>query len=93
MKLRFSSTSPYVRKVTVTALEIGLDSRIERVVTNTMDRGSGIAKDNPLADDVDAILSELKRERFIADLHQRWFGEKPSETSSTVVIVERPRSR
>ena len=33
MKLRYSPASPYVRKVTVVALETGLDGRIERVPT------------------------------------------------------------
>jgi glutathione S-transferase len=31
MKLLYSPTSPYVREVTVTAIECGLDSKIERV--------------------------------------------------------------
>jgi len=48
MKLRFSPTSPYVRKVTVTAIELGLDGRIERVPTNTQDPKSDHAEDNPL---------------------------------------------
>lgn len=48
MKLRYSPTSPYVRKVTVTALETGLDGRIERVPTNVWDPATDIARDNPL---------------------------------------------
>lgn len=48
MKLRYSSTSPYVRKVSVVALETGLDGRIERIATNTADPASNHAKDNPL---------------------------------------------
>lgn len=46
MKLRYSPTSPYVRKVTVTALETGLDGRIERIETATSD--PGLAAENPL---------------------------------------------
>lgn len=57
MKLRYTSTSPYVRKVSVTALETGLDDRIERVVTNTLDRDSGIAQDNPLVK-VPALITD-----------------------------------
>jgi glutathione S-transferase len=49
MKLRFSPTSPYVRKVTVLALETGLHDRIERVPTVAADPASGLAKDNPLS--------------------------------------------
>jgi glutathione S-transferase len=48
MKLRYSPTSPYVRKVSVTALELGLDGRIERLPTDTRDPESGHAADNPL---------------------------------------------
>ena len=48
MKLRYSPTSPYVRKVSVTAIELGLAGKIERIPTNTQDRDSGIAAHNPL---------------------------------------------
>ena len=48
MKLRYSPTSPYVRKVTVAAIEIGLDDRIERIATNVWDPASDIIRDNPL---------------------------------------------
>ncbi len=36
MKLRFSAASPFVRKVTVVALEAGLDGKIERVPTSVL---------------------------------------------------------
>jgi glutathione S-transferase len=48
MKLRYSPTSPYVRKVLVAAIETGLDKRIELVTTSTSDPASGLIKDNPL---------------------------------------------
>lgn len=48
MKLRHSTTSPYVRKVVVLACELGLDGRIERIPTNTQDPESDHARDNPL---------------------------------------------
>ncbi len=57
MKLRHSTTSPYVRKVTVTALELGLDDRIERIPTNTMDPSSEHAADNPLGK-VPALITD-----------------------------------
>ena len=41
MKLRFSGTSPFVRKVVIQALETGLDSKIERVTTATTDPAAG----------------------------------------------------
>lgn len=46
MKLRYGSTSPFVRKVLVTAIETGQESEIERVKTNTAD--PELAQCNPL---------------------------------------------
>ena len=50
MKLRYSPTSPYVRKVVVLALERGLDKKIERLttVTSPVAPDAALAKDNPL---------------------------------------------
>ena len=48
MKLRYSPTSPYVRKVTILALETGLDSEIERLRTNAWDPATDLPSDNPL---------------------------------------------
>jgi len=48
MKLRYSPTSPYVRKVMLTVLETGQESVIKRVPTNPWDPASDIANDNPL---------------------------------------------
>ena len=48
MKLRYSATSPYVRKVVVTAMEAGLADRIEKIETNVWDPATDIAEDNPL---------------------------------------------
>lgn len=49
MKLRYSPTSPYVRKITVLALETGLNDKIERVPTNFTDPANGLAAQNPLS--------------------------------------------
>ena len=57
MKLRYSPSSPFVRKVTATAILTGLDSRIERVPTNTTDPMSGLSADNPLGK-VPALLTD-----------------------------------
>jgi len=48
MKLRYSPTSPFVRKVTILAQEAGLDSRIERIKTNAWDPATDLPTDNPL---------------------------------------------
>lgn len=48
MKLRYSATSPYVRKVTMTIIECGLEDKVERVVTNAWDAATDLPADNPL---------------------------------------------
>jgi glutathione S-transferase len=59
MKLRYSPTSPYVRKVVVTALELGIDGRIERIATNTADPATGLAADNPLAKEPAQLTDDI----------------------------------
>lgn len=48
MKLRYSPTSPYVRKVSAVAIETGLEARIERVVTDIRAPSADFHRDNPL---------------------------------------------
>jgi glutathione S-transferase len=50
MKLYYSPTSPYVRKVTVTSIEKGLDGRIERVPmgASPVKRDPALTSKNPL---------------------------------------------
>src|SRR3546814_9590922 len=48
MKLRFSPTSPYVRKVLTTAHEDGIADRIEKVPTDVWGPKSDLGRDNPL---------------------------------------------
>ena len=48
MKLSYADTSPFVRKVTIAALETGLDDRIERVATNYRDPKTDYVNINPL---------------------------------------------
>ena len=50
MKLRYLPTSPYVRKVTVTALETGLHDRIERIPTDIRAPRGDLLADNPLGE-------------------------------------------
>lgn len=61
MKLRYSPTSPYVRKVVVCAAETGLSDRIELVVTDTRDPKSDLANDNPLGKVPTLILDSGER--------------------------------
>jgi glutathione S-transferase len=48
MKLRYSPSSPFVRKVVVAAMETGLDAAIERIPTNPMKREDRDGSPNPL---------------------------------------------
>lgn len=48
MKLRYSSTSPYVRKVTASIIELELADFVERVVTNPWSPETDLTNDNPL---------------------------------------------
>jgi len=49
------------------------------------------AKNAPLADKVDAVITDLKKEGFIAGLHEKWFGAKADPATSTVKVMERPK--
>jgi glutathione S-transferase len=57
MKLRYSPTSPFVRKVTVIAIETGLEDRIEWVPTDLKNPDEGLANANPLAK-VPALITD-----------------------------------
>jgi glutathione S-transferase len=48
MKLRYSATSPYARKVLATAIETGLDGRVERVATDPWSPETDLPASNPL---------------------------------------------
>jgi polar amino acid transport system substrate-binding protein len=60
---------------------------IERIETGE-NYSMMFARRNPLVQDVDKVLSELKREGFIAVLHEKWFGTVPADTSSTVIVID-----
>ena len=58
MKLRYSPTSPYVRKATVTVLEKGLEARVERVATDPWATDTDLSVDNPLGKVPTLILDD-----------------------------------
>ena len=60
MKLRYSPTSPYVRKVTVAAIETGLEKRIERILTIPAS-APDLPGDNPLGKVPTLILDDGER--------------------------------
>lgn len=63
MKLRYSATSPYVRKCVVLAHEAGLAGRVELAATSTTDPASGLTKDNPLGK-IPALITKDKQTIF-----------------------------
>ena len=48
MKLRYSLASPYARKVTVTAIETGLEDQLEKILSKPFDANTKIGDVNPL---------------------------------------------
>ncbi len=46
------------------------------------------AKNSSLVEEVNEIISTLKREEFIAELHEKWFGTKAAADSSTVLVID-----
>jgi polar amino acid transport system substrate-binding protein len=47
-------------------------------------------KDDPLAKEVNDVISTLKKEGFVAKLHETWFGAKAEDTTSTVMVMDMP---
>jgi len=78
MKLRWAPGSPFVRKVTVTAIEAGLDDRIERMMTDYHKPDSDIIDQNPLGkvpamilDDGDILIDSSVICAYLDSLHDR----------------------
>ncbi len=49
------------------------------------------AKNAALADKVDAVITQLKKEGYIARLHEKWFGAPPEAHTTTVRVADRPK--
>jgi polar amino acid transport system substrate-binding protein len=49
------------------------------------------ARNAALADKVDAVITQLKKENYIAGLHEKWFGAKAEATTATVKPAGRPK--
>lgn len=50
-------------------------------------------KGDPLATEVNKVITALKGEGFIAKLHQTWFGAKAEDTTSTVAVLDMPKAK
>lgn len=48
------------------------------------------SRGNSLVNEVNDVISQLKNEGFVAELHEQWFGSVPAESSSTVQVVDLP---
>ena len=57
MQLRYSPTSPYVRKVVASAIELGLNDQIERIPTNPWDTSTDLPARNPIGK-VPALITD-----------------------------------
>ena len=77
MKLYYSSTSPFVRKVNIFAIEAGLDKQIEWVTTNPWQAEDKLTAENPLSkiptlvtDDEQVIFDSPVICEYLDSLHQ-----------------------
>jgi glutathione S-transferase len=80
MHLYFSPTSPYVRKVRVTAIEKGLESRITLIACNTRDPSADLLAANPLGK-VPTLVRETGEPLFDSPVICEWLdalGEGPT---------------
>lgn len=80
MKLYYSSTSPFVRKVNIFAIEAGLDDQLEWVTTNPWQAEDHLTTENPLSkiptlitDDGEVIYDSGVICEYLDSLHN---GEK-----------------
>ena len=48
------------------------------------------AKNAELATQVNDVLTTLKEEGVLSELHQKWFGTVPEDTTSTVTVLDMP---
>ena len=49
------------------------------------------AKDAPLAAEVNEVITQLKTEGVVADLHRKWFGADPEPSTSTARVLDMPK--
>src|SRR4051812_23190369 len=65
---------------------------VERIVTGEK-YSIMFNKGDPLAAQVNDVLATLKGEGFIAGLHEKWFGAKPEDTTSSVKVLDMPAAK
>jgi polar amino acid transport system substrate-binding protein len=50
-------------------------------------------KGDPLATEVNGVITTLKGEGFIAKLYENWFGAKAEAATSTVAVLDMPKGK
>lgn len=65
---------------------------IERITTGEK-YSMMFKKGDPLANEVNDVISKLKQDGYIAKLHETWFGAKAEDTTSTVIVMDMPAAK
>ena len=50
------------------------------------------AKESPLTAKASTTITAMKEDGFIAKLHEKWFGVKAEDTTSTVAVADTPKT-
>lgn len=62
---------------------------VERILTGEQ-YGLMFAKGSPLRDEFNTVITALKENGTLAEIHKKWFGKAPEPTTSTVVVMPIP---
>lgn len=96
MQLRYSPTSPFVRKVRITAIEAGLQDKIEHVTTDPWSPETDLRQTNPLSkvpclitDDGTALYDSPVICEYLDSLNSgpKMFPEDPSIRFKTLALA------
>ena len=49
------------------------------------------AKDSPLVGEATKAITEMKKDGFLAQIHEKWFGTQPDASTSTVKVLDAPK--
>jgi len=63
---------------------------VERIKT-TEQYSVMFAKDAPLATKVNDVITEMKKDGSLAQIHETWFGTKPDEGLATTTVLDMPK--
>ena len=63
---------------------------VERIKT-TEQYSVMFAKDAPLASKVNDVITEMKKDGTLANIHETWFGTKPDEGLATTTVLDMPK--